>query len=327
MNEWLEKSFGFLLADPWMLLFILLIPPALWWRSRRREPAALVGNGAMFASLPGTWRVTFAPLPRILQIGSILCAIFALARPVVRERVPLKTEGIDILLCIDLSSSMQATDMDENGQLSRLDLVKAKARNFVEARVNDRIGLLTFAAFPELRCPLTLDHDALLRFIRDTELVKRGSEFDRTGIGLALARGSQIMKNSESRSRVVVLLTDGQENVREIEPVEAARLAKQFNIRVYTIGAGRGDETFFGMQPIDFGELKEVAREADGKFFLARDAGALDETYKAIDALEKVQLSDPRYRYEEKFQWIFAPGIACFALALALRWTLFAATP
>lgn len=327
MNEFLETRFGFLLADPWMLLILAAIPPVLWWRSRRRDPSTAVGNGSMFKNLPPTLRVRLLWLPRTLQILGIVCSILALARPVARERVPLKTEGMDILLAIDVSSSMLARDMDAQGRRSRLDIVKEKAREFVTSRTNDRIGLLTFAAFPELRCPLTVDRPTALRFIKETETVQRGSEEDRTGIGLAVARAAQILKNSESRSRVVVLLTDGQENVREIQPIEAAKLAKQFKIKIYTIGAGRGDQSFFGMQPIDFSELQQVAKEADGQFFRAEDGDALSRTYAAIDALEKTQLDDPRYRYEQKYAWVFIPGIVAFAFAFFLRSSVFAGLP
>lgn len=327
MNELLEQWFGFFLGDPWMLLIAIAIPPVLWYSSRRGEPAARVGNGEMFKNLPSTSRTRLAFLPKWLQVAAALLTILALARPVARERIPTTTEGTDILLAIDISSSMERTDMDNVGLKSRLDNVKEAAKTFVNARKSDRIGLLTFAAFPELRCPLTLDHTALQRFIRDTELVQRGSEQDRTGFGIAIARAAQILKNSEARSRVVVLLTDGQENVREIEPVEAAKLAKQFKVKVYTIGAGRGEAMMFATQPIDFTELIQVAKEADGQFFRAEDNNALSRTYEAIDALEKTKLADPRYRYEEKFYYLIIPGIVAFALSLFLRWFVFAPTP
>lgn len=327
MNEFLEARLGFILADPWMLLIGLAIPPVLWWRSRRREPAAGVGHGPLLDGIDPGIRARFQFLPRLLEVIAALLIVGALARPVVRERIPTRTEGVDILLAIDVSSSMMAKDMDVSGYKSRLDIVKEKAAEFIKARETDRIGILTFAAFPDLRCPLTLDQKALLKFISDIEPVRPQSEEDRTGIGLALARAATVLRNSEARSRVAVLLTDGQENVREIEPVDAARLAKEFGIRLYTIGAGRGNESLLGMRAIDFTELERTAAEAGGRFFRAEDAGALAETYQSIDRLEKTQLSDPRFRFSEKYYYLIGPALIAFLASLLLRHTILAVVP
>jgi Ca-activated chloride channel family protein len=327
MNEWFESRFGFLFADPWMLAILAVVPFFLWWRLARRDPAASTGFGARLATLPKSLRARWVQFPVALQALGIVISILALARPIVRERVPLRNEGIDILLVLDVSSSMLATDMDDRGQMSRVAMVKQTAKKFVEARPTDRIGLLTFCRYADLKCPLTLDHGALVRFVDDTECVQPGSEEDKTAIGLGLARAAQILKTSPAKSRVIVLLTDGQENVLEVTPSDAAKLASDFAIKVYTVGAGTGDRTFLGMREIDFTEIQNIAKVTGGRFFRARDARGLAETYATIDSLEKSKLEDPRYRYEEKYAWLAVPGLAAIALALILRTSLFATIP
>jgi Ca-activated chloride channel homolog len=222
---------------------------------------------------------------------------------------------------------MLSTVMDPKDRRTRLDAMKTAAKAFIEARSNDRIAILTFAAFPELRCPPTLDHDAAIAILEDVESVLPRSQEDRTGIGLGLARAARIVRDSTARAKVVVLLTDGQENVFEITPADAAKLAKDFGVRVYTIGAGRGDRSFLGIQPMDFSELEKIAEGTGGKFFRAEDKNALTDTYAAIDQLEKTALQDPRYRSEEMFHWVLAPGLAAIALAFLLRSLVFPEVP
>jgi Ca-activated chloride channel family protein len=178
-----------------------------------------------------------------------------------------------------------------------------------------------------LRSPLTLDHRASQKILSDIEpVISRGPE-DRTAIGLALARAARILKDSQARERVVVLLTDGQENVLEVLPSDAAKLAKDFGVKVYTIGAGRGERSFLGFQPIDFSEIEKVAEVTGGKFFRAEDKDALRATYAEIDRLEKREITDPRYRQSEYFQWCLVPALAAISLAFFLRSLLFAEAP
>ena len=217
--------------------------------------------------------------------------------------------------------------MDDAGIRSRLEAVKAAAKQFIDARENDRIAILTFALFPELRSPLTLDHRASQKILADIEPVIRGSQEDRTAIGLGLARAARILKDSQAREKVVVLLTDGQENVLEITPADAAKLAKDFGVKVYTIGAGRGERTIVGWQAIDFSELEKVAEATGGKAFRAEDKDSLQATYAEIDRLEKKELEDPRYTQAEKFTWFLAPALVALTLACLLRYSLFAEVP
>lgn len=327
MNDFLEGRFGFAFADPWMLGWLVLIPLAWLWRRTRRLPALGVAHGSLFEGVPLTWRVRAHGVPTVLHSLGLLLALLALARPVTRERVPMAAEGLDIVLVLDLSSSMLERDMDDRGTRNRIDAAKEAARDFIEARVNDRIGIVTFALFPELRCPLTLDHGAALRILKEIESVRPRSEEDRTGIGLGLALAARVLRKSEARSKVIVLLSDGQENVLEVTPTDAAKLAKDFGVKVYTIGAGRGDRTFFGVQPIDFSELENVAEITGGAFFRAEDEGALTSTYAKIDELERTELRDPRFQLREKYAFVLAPGFALMIAAFLLRSTLFGEVP
>jgi Ca-activated chloride channel family protein len=285
-----------------------------------RGPSVLVPTFGLFAGVPGTWRTRLASAPWIARALGVSLLVVALARPVHRDLVPLETEGIDILLAIDVSSSMSATDLDPAGRQTRLDVVKETAARFVEGRASDRMGLIVFAAYPDVRCPPTLDHGALRKFLAEAKLVPPRSPEDRTGIRLAVARCVQVLKDSKARSRVVILLTDGQENVGEIPPEAVQKMARQFEVKVYTIAAGLGAQGPFGMvQRIDHGEVKMLAEKTGGEFYLARDADALRWVYEEIDRMEKVELKDPRYRVEERFLPFLLAGIALMLLAVLLE--------
>ncbi|MBL8693397.1 MAG: VWA domain-containing protein [Planctomycetes bacterium] len=320
MSELLESVFGFVFADPWMGLGLLLIPLALWLRARRGKPAMSIGAAGPLAAVPGTWRTRLLGLPPVLHALGIALAVAAMARPVVRDRVPQNTEGVDILLVMDLSSSMREVDMDPAEKRTRLDVAKTTAAEFVRARRNDRIGLVTFAAFPDMRCPLTLDHDALQRFIADLRTVDPRSEEDKTGIGLGVARAAKALKDSHARSKLIVLLTDGQENVWEIPPEQAAKLAKDFQARAYTVVAGKGTRhPFGGWSPLDTSEVEKVATVTGGKFFLATDAKALEAVYEEIDRLEKTEIADPRFLLSERYTWCLVPAVVLLAAGFLLE--------
>jgi Ca-activated chloride channel family protein len=205
--------------------------------------------------------------------------------------------------------------------------MKDAAREFIDARVNDRIGLVTFALYPELRCPLTLDHKAAQRILKSVESVRPRSEEDKTGIGLGLALAARTLRASQAPSKIVVLLSDGQENVLEVMPSDAAKVAKDFGVKVYTIGAGSGERTFFGVQAMDFSELEKVAEITGGKFFRAEDKNALTATYEQIDKLEKTEVRDPRYQMREKYFFALLPAVGLLLTAFCLRSTLFGEVP
>ena len=294
------------LLFPWAFLLALLIPAALLLGRRRGEPTIDFGPGRFLADLPRGIVSRLLFLPRLLFVLGLLLLLGALARPVEKVPIPESVLGIDIMLCLDLSSSMAAKDLDP--ERTRLDLAKAAAQRFVAGRRNDRIGLVTFARYPDLRCPLTLDHEALGRIISGVEQVEMEGPEDATGIGTAVTRAVQVLAATEDRSRVVILLTDGEENVAtaadqsEIAPLHAAQLSQQAGVRAYIIAAGLGSTDLAGdWVPVDTSQVEELATRTGGRFFTARDAEAVGGVYAEIDRLETATLDEPRYEYRERF--------------------------
>jgi Ca-activated chloride channel family protein len=289
--------------------------------------------GAPFLAdgFPRTWRTRLVALPEVLTVLGLLLVVAALARPVRRDRLPLETEGIDILLCLDASSSMTASDMDRCR--TRLDVAKAAAARFVAARPHDRIGLVTFARYPDLRCPPTLDHEALAAILAEVATVASDGPEDATGIGTAVARAADALRRSPARSKVVVLLTDGAENVAtartpdEIAPVHAAQLCRELGIRVYAVVAGQGGAAPAGSTAPDMRQIERLAESTGGRFFVARDAPDVDRVYGEIDALERVAFAEPRYRVEERFVPYLAGAVVFVFLGVALRSTVLEVLP
>lgn len=313
---------GLALLDPWMLLLALLVPLGLLVRRVRGAPAIRFGPAPLLGGrLPLSWRMLLLPLPRCLHVLGLLLVVLALAWPVHRVQLPLEKEGIDILLCLDVSSSMAAKDLDP--QRSRLDVAREAAARFIGDRPDDRIGVLRFARYPDVLCPLTLDHRALAGFLGEIERVEPDGPEDMTGIGTAVARAAQLLRTSLATSKVVILLTDGEENVAtaqtpdEIGPGTAAALCKELGVRAYTIVAGIGKRNRTGAWvPLDTSQVKHLAEATGGAFFAARDAGALAAVYRTIDELEKVEFEEPRYELED---WFLPFLIAALALMLAGR--------
>lgn len=318
-----------ILLDPWLLLVALLVPAALWLRRRASEPAVPFAPGALLAPgpppFPVSWRVRLLPVPRALQLLAILCAVLALARPVRREMLPLRTEGIDILLCLDTSSSMTANDMDR--RRARLEVAKGAAAEFVRNRPEDRIGLLSFARYPDVRCPLTLDHDALAGILAGVTTVESDGPEDATGIGTAVARAAQVLQGDRKRARVVILLTDGDENVAtagapgEIAPSHAAQLCAALGARVYVVVVGAGGPK------LDTGPLRRMAEKTGGEFREARDASALAGVYQRIDEIEKAGLLKPRYVFEDRFLPFLVAAIALLLLGRLLETKVLGVNP
>ncbi len=290
---------GLVFLEPTWLLLGLLLPAAWWLRRRTPKPSAPLVTAPFLAALPSV-RSTLRPLPLVLQSLGVLLLLVALAQPTAREALPRTTEGIDIVLCLDTSSSMNARDLDR--ERTRLEVARDAAARFVAGRRQDRIGLVTFARYPDLRCPPTLDHGALARILDDVVAVAGDGPEDATGIGAAVARATEVLQRGQTRSRVVILLTDGEENVAlegapdQIAPVHAAQLAQRLGVRVYAIAAGlmRRDATGQWVR-LDTRPIEALAARTDGTFHPVRDAGALDDVYARIDELETAPLDDPRY--------------------------------
>jgi Ca-activated chloride channel family protein len=311
------------LREPGWMLLVLLVPLAVAvGRPRRGLPAAAAVTAGL-PEAPRSWRQRLRFLPTLLRVFGLLLLVVALARPTQREPLPLEAEGIDVLLCLDVSSSMTARDLD--GERSRLEVAREAAAAFAAERTDDRVGLVRFARFPDVACPLTLDHEALGRILRETRSVAAEGPEDATGIGLAVARAAQVLEGSEASSKVVVLLTDGEENVATpgssdaVGPRDAARLCSRLGVRVYAVVAGRGSRAADGSwQALDTGPVQELAAVTGGRYFEARDAEALRGVYEAIDQLERTGFREPRFRRVDVYPWFLAAALLLLVSGRAL---------
>ena len=336
--EWQEAQFGFAFADPWFLVLLLALP-LLAWRARAPKPALGIASLRLLDGVPTTLRARLRWLPRAMVILALVPLILACARPQTVERVPIESQGIDILLTLDLSSSMAARDLGDasspDERPTRLDVVKRVAKDFIEKRGGDRIGLIAFARYPDLVCPSTLDHQALLRFLEPLQHKRvprqfgdQGDPEDGTAIGAALALTSERLRDRKVKSRVAILLSDGNETVNSIDPLEAAKLAADADVRIYAIGAGRAVDVGFGMvQKPDFKTLREIAAKTKGEFYEASSESALAQVFERIDQLERTDLEDPVFAVDERFPLLLLLGFALFVVAALLRVLVFVEVP
>ena len=311
-------------ANPTYLYLLLLLVPLIGWYIYKlhKSQASLQVSSSEAFQLPGTssWKVYMRHLPFVLRMLAIALLIVVLARPQsTNSWQNSSTEGIDIMLAMDISTSMLAEDLKPN----RLEASKDVAASFINGRQNDNIGLVVFAAESFTQCPLTIDHGVLLNLFKD---IQPGIIQDGTAIGLGLANAVSRIKDSQAKSKVIILLTDGVNNTGEIAPVTAAEIAKTFGIRVYTIGVGTQGEapypipTAFGVQyqnvPVEIDEqvLKQIASTTGGQYFRATDNSSLKEIYSEIDQLEKTKISVQEFskKQEEYKNW----ALLVFALLL-----------
>ena len=311
-------------ANPtYLYLLLLLIPMIGWyiWKLCKSQASLQVSSSEAFDA-PGatSWKVYLRHVPFILRMAAVAVLIIILARPQsTNSWQNTSTEGIDIVLAMDISSSMLAQDLKPN----RLEASKDVAASFINGRPNDNIGLVVFAAESFTQCPLTTDHTVLLNLFKD---IQPGIIQDGTAIGLGLANAVSRIKDSQAKSKVIILLTDGVNNAGEIAPVTAAEIAKTFGIRVYSIGVGTQGmapypfPTAFGVQyqdiPVEIDEatLKQVAATTGGQYFRATDNASLKEIYSEIDKMEKTKISVQQYskKQEEYKNW----ALLLFALLL-----------
>lgn len=316
-------------AQPYWLFLIALVPLLAafeWWRGRRRSAGLRYSSIRAARSAPKSIWIRIRALPTVLRYGAVILGIIALARPqernVVEERF---AEGVDIMMVLDTSTSMRAQDFSPN----RFEAARDVAAEFIDGRTSDRVGLVVFAAKAYTQAPLTLDYDFLLRMLEEVEV---GLIEDGTAIGTAIAMGVNRLKESTAKSKVIILLTDGQNNRGEIDPVTASEVAQTMDVRIYSIGVGAYgeapflfDDPFGGqrrrMVPVEIDEemLTTVAENTGGQYFRATNKQALSEVYEEIGELEKTKIEERVYTdYDERYALFLFPAFGLLLLELLL---------
>ncbi|HEY6953104.1 MAG TPA: VWA domain-containing protein [Bacteroidota bacterium] len=329
--------FGDRFANPEFLWLLVLVPGLayyFWWRRRQMVTEVQFSSLQPFDKIPRTLRERLRHSPVALRLVGLACLIIALARPQsVSSRQNISTEGIDIVLLIDVSGSMVAEDFTPN----RIEAAKQVAEDFINGRQNDRIGLVIFSGESFTQCPLTTDYTVLKSLLRQ---VKNGMIVDGTAIGMAIANGVNRLKDSKAKSKVMILLTDGVNNRGEIDPITAAKIAATYGVRIYTVGVGAQGEapypvqTPFGIRrqliPVDLDEkaLSTIADMTGGKYYRATDNNKLKAIYKEIDKLERTKIEVTAYRrYTELFNDWLMMGLALVLLEVGISSTVLRKIP
>jgi Ca-activated chloride channel homolog len=350
MNSLRQLLEGFRFAQPWVLCALVLVPLLWLWLGKRRDAAAIgYSSLRLFQGLGKRHGGREGWFSHLLMSASLVFLIMALARPQSGQSfTKVRASGIDILLVLDVSSSMLAEDFSiGNQRTNRITAVKAVTKDFIEDRKNDRMGIIAFGGKPFLVSPMTLDHDWLLKNLQ--ERVQISFEIDGTAIGSAISSAANRLKDRESKSRIIVLLTDGTNNAGPLQPTTAAEAAEALDIRIYTIGAGtRGIAPFpqfnrngqqrrdmfgkpmYGRVQVEFDEetLKEIASMTGGKYFRATNTDSLEAIYDEINRLEKTEAEVDQYeQFDEWFMYLLAPGSILALLHLLLRYTLWRRLP
>ncbi len=324
-------------ANPRYFLLLLLIPAAIgwyWYRLRHLQAKLQISTFEALSSIRPGWRVRFRHLLFGLRVAALTFIIIALARPQTSmSSQNISVEGIDIVLATDISGSMLAEDFRPN----RLEAAKDVATKFIKSRPNDRIGLVVFSGESFTQCPLTTDHAVLINLYNE---IKSGMVDDGTALGDGLATAVNRLKESKAISKVIILLTDGINNMGAIDPVSAADIAALYGIRIYTIGVGTIGtapypfQTAFGIQyqnvevQIDEALLQKISTMTNGKYFRAVNKQKLENIYKEIDKLEKSKIDVTEFkRKKEEFFPFLLIAMVLLGLEVLLRQTVFRTIP
>ncbi|MBR4650336.1 MAG: VWA domain-containing protein [Prevotella sp.] len=310
----------------YFLLLLLMIPYILWyvlWRNRgkrKMEASMTISDAYGYEKAPVSLRVHLIQLPMIIRLAAFTLIVVALARPQTKEAWDDRSvEGIDIMLAMDISTSMLTEDLRPN----RIEAAKSVAANFISDRQNDNIGLTIFAGEAFTQCPMTTDHASLLNLLKGVrpDLAERGLISDGTAIGMGLANAISRLKDSKAKSKVVILLTDGANNVGDISPLTAAQIANSLGIRIYTIGVG---SKRVSMYELDTKTLKDIAATSDGNFYLATSNKELQQIYQDIDKLEKSRINIKKFSKKyEAYQPFALAAIMLLVMESLLRLTVF----
>ncbi|HKP04488.1 MAG TPA: VWA domain-containing protein [Chthoniobacterales bacterium] len=350
LPDWFPANSALTFAQPWLLLLLAAIPLLAYWRGKSGPAAALTfSSTAALRSLGKTSAARAGQFLRALLLLSLALFAIAMARPQLgKSLTQVEASGIDIMVVLDVSGSMLTKDFTIGGDsATRIDAIREVTRKFVEGRPNDRIGIIAFAGRPYVVSPMTLDHDWLLK---NLERIKIGLVEDGTAIGSGMAAAANRLNDKRSKSRVIVLLTDGENNTGKIPPNTAAEAIKALKIHFYAIGAGingvaptpvfnpqngKPMTDMFGNvvyqnQRVHFNEagLKEVSRIADGQFFRATDTKSLEQIFGDIDKLEKTTVSVKKYQqYNDLFPAFIMAGLGLLIAQLVLSQTIWKKLP
>lgn len=325
----------------YFLLLLLLIPYILWYFLYRRhsEPTIRMSDTFAYQYAPKSWRIRIINLPMVLRCITYALVVIILARPQTHNAWDKRSvEGIDIMLAMDVSTSMLAEDLRPN----RIEAAKSVAAEFIAGRPNDNIGLTIFAGEAFTQCPMTTDHASLLNLLQNvrTDIAASGLIQDGTAVGMGLANAVSRLKNSKAKSKVVILLTDGSNNMGDLSPMTAAQIAKSMGIRVYTIGVGTNKVAPYPMPvaggvqyvnmpvEIDTNTLREIAATTDGNFYRATNNAELKKIYKDIDKLEKTKMNVTKFSKKyEAYEPFALAAIICLLLEIVLRTTVLRRIP
>lgn len=329
LMDWKHLTF----AQPLFFALLLLIPLMIWWQLRSKKtdsPALRLTTTGGISKIKPSWKVRYRPVLFVLRVIALIALIVALARPQSSNTTEsIDSEGIDIVLALDVSGSMTAEDFKPN----RIEAAKANALNFVDQRPTDRIGLVIFSGESFTMCPITIDHNVLKEQISQ---IRSGMLVDGTSIGMGLATAVDRLRNAHGKSRVIILLTDGVNNTGLIDPNTALEIAKAYKVRVYTVGIGTEGQALMPVQtpmgiqkqmmPVEIDEalLKKIATETGGKYFRATGNKSLENVYKDIDKMEKTKVEVSSFKHYAELFFPFAIiAVICLALEMLLRYTVF----
>ncbi len=296
-------------------LFLLIIIPIIYICNKKfaenNEGTVQISSAKLFSKKIKRKGLIRKNILLIFQYLTLLLIIIALSKPrIIDSLKETKMDVIDIVLVMDISSSMLATDFLPN----RLEAVKKTAKNFIEERISDRIGVLVFAGESFIQCPLTVDKDVLLSLMDEIQVAEQS--YDGTAIGMAIANATNRLRHSDAKSKVMILLSDGSNNAGELDPLTSADLAAKFGIKIYTIGAGTNQDVSFIpgrgyiRNEIDEVTLQSIAKRTNGQYFRATNVSGLKDVYNTINALEKTEIEVKQYtRYKELFGWFLIPAM------------------
>jgi Ca-activated chloride channel family protein len=327
-------------AQPYLLLLLLTLPLLAWLKGRRGQPAAFVYSSVeLVAGLSRGARSRTGQILSAMRWLALAILIIALAQPrFSRTETKVTASGVDIVVAIDLSGSMESEDFEVRGErVNRINMAKSVLKDFVSKRPSDRIGMVAFAGRAYIACPLTLDHDFLEQNI---DRLRLHMIEDNTAIGSGLSAAANRLRDLKAKSKIVILMTDGQNNAGKIDPLTAADAAAALGVKVYTIGIGtRGmapmPVNFFGqkryqMVPVDIDEdtLQKISERTGGKYYRADNAKRFQEIYAEIDRAEKTEAEIKKYlHHTELAAWFIAGGLLLLLAELVLKHTLWKRLP